>query len=84
MGVRAKFKCVGVEDNADNGKNIRMEAVVDGSPENKEFFRWTPSGSLMLGCVNPAANEQFVAGQEYFIDITPAPAVVDPANPTGL
>ena len=78
MSVRAKFKCVSSEDtnpNAAEGeklKNIKLEAVIDGSDENKAFFRWTPSGQISIGCVNEAANQQFEIGKEYYVDFTPA------------
>lgn len=71
MSVRAKFKCYLVEDNGES-KTIKLEAVVNGSPENEAFFRWTPSGQLTLSCVNPKANEQFVEGGYYYLDISKA------------
>jgi hypothetical protein len=60
-----------------NGANINLQAVYDGSPENKEFFKWTPSGSVGLNVVNPAAAEQFIEGAEYYLDFTK----VEPATP---
>lgn len=72
MPVRAKFKCDAVEDGQEGTKNIRLSAVVNGSPENQQFFRWTPSGQLSIGCVNPAANAQFEVGKEYYVDISRA------------
>jgi hypothetical protein len=46
--------------------------VVDGSAENKEFFKWTPSGSLTLSSINTAIADQLAVGAEYYIDISPA------------
>lgn len=51
--------------------SIKLEAVVDGSEENDRFFRWTPSGQISMHCVNEAANKQFEAGKEYYVDFTP-------------
>lgn len=76
MSVRAKFKCTHKQDAGENGVNLRLEAVYgNGDPnhENSKFFRWTPSGTLTMGVVNPAAAEQFDEGQEYYLDFTPAP-----------
>jgi hypothetical protein len=74
--VRAKFKCESVSptinDSEEGLANIKLSAVIDGSEENKEFFRWTPSGQLILSCVNPNVNKQFEVGKEYYIDISPA------------
>lgn len=69
MTVRAKFRCVKIEGNPD-WKTIKLEAVIDGSEENKAFFRMTPSGSITIGCVNPEANKQFEEGAEYFVDFS--------------
>ena len=71
MSVRAKFKCVGVDPSTDDSKSIQLEAVMDDSDENKQFFRWTPSGRITIGCVNEAANKQFVVGKDYYVDFTP-------------
>lgn len=74
--VRAKMKCVGNEptnkDLPNDGNTIKLDAVVNGSEENKEFFRWTPSGQVALHCVNEKANNQFVVGKEYYVDFSPA------------
>lgn len=69
--VRAKFKCTSKEP-MNEGFALRLEAVISGSLENESFFRWTPSGQLLLATVNPQAAEQIQVGQEYYIDITPA------------
>ncbi len=44
----------------------------DPEHENTRFWEASPSGELKLGCVNPAAWEQFQIGREYYIDFTPA------------
>lgn len=72
MTVRAKFR-VTSKDQAGNGESaISLQAVVDGSAENKEFFKYTPSGAITMGVVNGAAAAQFEIGKEYFVDFTPA------------
>lgn len=73
MAVRAKFRCV--ENQVPEGGNsnkIRLDAVIDGSEENKQFFRYTPSGSINFGCTNDAATAQFEVGKDYYVDFTPA------------
>ncbi len=39
--------------------------------ENKEFFKYSPNAHIRLGSTNPAANELFVKGESYYIDIIP-------------
>ena len=70
MKTRCKFKCDSVTDFGQT-KSVKMTVVTYGpEAENKEFFKWTPSGSFEIGCVNPAV--KFVPGKEYYLDITEA------------
>lgn len=69
MSVRAKFKCTSKEANPHGGGDlIRLDPVIDGSEENKRFFRATPGGQIQLATVNPQAAEQFEVGHEYYVD----------------
>lgn len=69
--TRCKFVCQSKTGN-ENGYSIIMHAVYSGSEENKAFFNATPSGSLNLNIVKPAAVAQIEQGKEYYIDISPA------------
>jgi hypothetical protein len=71
MTVRAKYKCTHKDEDI-NGFKITLEPVVDGSAENKEFFKWTPYGKMEMGTINAKAAEEFVVGQEYYIDFNKA------------
>lgn len=71
--VRAKFTCVKAEKSYDSGQ-VELEPVIDGSPENEEFYKWTPGGRIHLGVVNDAAFERFEVGKSYYVDFTEAPA----------
>ena len=77
MSVRAKFKVDSIEmskSGADITKTIKMSPVyknADPNTENSKFWRWTPSGSLLMNCLNPTASEQFELGKEYYLDFTP-------------
>lgn len=53
-------------------RTITMSPVGSNSPENKTFWKYTPSGELKLGTVNPEAWKQFELGQEFYIDFIPA------------
>ena len=44
----------------------------DPAHENTKFWHASPSGSLQLGCVHPAAVAQFELGKAYFLDFTRA------------
>ena len=75
MAVRAKFMVHSITHSLsgqEEGQTIILYPVRGNSPENKEFYRWTPGGKIELMTVNPAAGNQFALGQEFYIDFTPA------------
>lgn len=86
MSVRAKFIVSSYETQLHHQRNdkgemerqelrtVKLQAVYDGSPENKEFFKWTPSGQISLGVLNPEAWKQLELGKEYYVDFSPAQA----------
>jgi hypothetical protein len=55
-------------------KTIVMSPVGANNPENATFWKYTPSGEIKLGTINPEAWQQFELGKEYYIDFTPAEA----------
>lgn len=75
--TRCKFYCQGVTKRVykEAGKpdsftyEAEFSVVCDGSAENKEFFKWSPWGSLKLGTHR---EDRFVPGKEYYLDITGA------------
>ena len=78
MAVRAKFYVSEVKQSRYHSQGsellttIKLNPVVSGSEENKEFFRWSPAGSIDLGTVNPAVVAQMHIGDEFYVDFTPA------------
>jgi len=68
--VRAKFVVNKIEDAGEGGKTIWLNPVVDGSDENKAFFKYTPGGQIILSVVNPAASDQFEEGKFFYVDFT--------------
>lgn len=80
MSVRAKFKVESYStrlyqrsSGTDELRTINLTPVgSDNSPENKEFWMWTPVGKIELGTINPGAWAQFELGKEFYVDFTPA------------
>ena len=70
--VRAKFVCNSVTSNGET-KFYSFSAAIQGE-ENKDWAKYTPSGTLGINIDNPAA-QVFEAGKSYFLDFSPA----DPA-----
>lgn len=52
--------------------NISMAPVTSSvdNEENSKFFASTPSGNINLGTVNMDAANEFVIGQDYYLDFT--------------
>ena len=71
MSVRAKFKVETVTRNT-SGASVQLVPVINGSEENKQFYKYTPAGSIQLSTVNAAAAEQFKPGDEFYVDFTKA------------
>jgi hypothetical protein len=72
MSIRCKFKLESITHLANDARSLTMTPVTSGSEENKQFFKWTPSGKLEVYSVNAAAVDGLELGAEYYIDITPA------------
>jgi len=71
MKVRAKFYLAHREEHPE-GFNLTFQPVTGGSPENDEFFKYTPHGELKMGTINPEAAMSFEVGQEYYLDLIKA------------
>lgn len=71
MNVRAKFK-VQSKGEAGDTHQVRLVPVIDGSDENKSFFKYTPGGSIDLQVVNADTAGKFAIGSEFYVDFTPA------------
>lgn len=81
MNTRCKIRCSSVEKfrttiwngnehHEDFAYTAKFQAVTADTPENKEFFASTPNLELT---VRTYREDQFVPGQEYYLDFTPAP-----------
>lgn len=78
--TRCKFVCTKRDEQPDGSRHFHFSAVVKGTDpdaENSQFFKYTPSGTLYFGCVNPAVD--FEEGKEYFVDLSPAPVAAEVA-----
>lgn len=71
MTVRAKFVVTSHADIDGKTQVLRLNAVESGSEENKEFFKYTPSGEIRFGTVNPAVKEALPLGKEFYVDFIP-------------
>lgn len=71
--VRAKFRCATEKrysKTADAQRFYEFTAVYDdGTPENKRYAKYTPSGRLEITVDNPAV--EFELGKDYYLDFTP-------------
>ncbi|MFZ3002065.1 MAG: hypothetical protein WA071_17250 [Undibacterium umbellatum] len=70
LAVRAKFKVVSVTAHEGGVSSVKLQPVTNGSDENKEFFKYTPYGSIEMGTINTSAASRFVPGGEVYVDFT--------------
>ena len=57
-----------------SSKTLNFTSQYDTSiPEDQRFQKATPSASAKFVVDNPAALEQFVPGEYYYLDFTPVP-----------
>lgn len=54
--------------------SVQFKPVTNGSAENKEFWKYTPSGVLSYETINEGAASKLVVGKEYYVDVIPADA----------
>lgn len=67
--VRTKFICKIVKKSID-GSEIVLEPVYSETGENAKFFKYTPYGEIRIGSINKLAAENFIPGEEYYIDFS--------------
>lgn len=68
--VRAKFRVDSVTPDEYGNVNVSLSAVIDGSPENEEFWKATPSGTITMSISNPEAAEVFKPTMQFYVDFT--------------
>jgi hypothetical protein len=81
MSVRAKFLCTKASSPSPGQTDIELKPVYSDDPEheNKAFWEATPSGKIEMSILNAPAAEAFAAGQEYYVDFSPASPTDDAA-----
>lgn len=77
MATRAKFVCQSVTKMVGHGwygvppggfiYAAKFTPVTGDTPENKEFFAATPTGSVELSTIR---EDHFVPGKSYYLDFT--------------
>jgi hypothetical protein len=68
--MRCKMTVQTVSRDNDGGASIVLLPVTSGSDENKQFWKYTPSGRLELQVLNHSAVEGVAEGQSYYVDLT--------------
>lgn len=78
MAVVARMYVESLTRQSYNREQVKVQLrVVSRGEHNKEWSAMTPTGSVDLGIMNPAAAQQFVdafdAGQEFLVTFALAP-----------
>lgn len=69
MITRCKFLLESKQEVMGGAWNLKFRAVTQGSDENKEFWRWTPTGTIEFNTVNAESAKSFNVGSEYHFDV---------------
>lgn len=78
--MRAKVRVTGVEPYGDPVASERLTFSfpakdgaypADGSDEDQQFAKFSPSGSLSLTVANPALIGKFAVGNTFYLDFVP-------------
>ena len=69
MSVRIKATCISKTQAIGSGE-VKLEPVINNSKENKQFWEYTPSGSITISIDNNKAFDAFEVGNEYYVDFT--------------
>lgn len=81
QAMRAKVRITAIKPN--DGDKVTQEALTfnfpakdspypaDGSDEDQQFARYSPSGSLSLTVANPALLGKFAVGDTFYLDFVP-------------
>jgi hypothetical protein len=74
MSVVAKFFVQSITEHAHQKgcKTLTLNAVSRGE-ENKEWSKYTPSGSIQMSVLNEAASAEFLLGEEYLVTFAHSP-----------
>lgn len=67
--TRLKFK-VTQRTEYEESTSVTMDAVFQGSQENEQFWKYTPSGQLTFSTCNKQAVAEMSPGSEFYIDLT--------------
>ena len=70
MDIRAKFKVISVAPQGEEHTSINLMAVYSDDPnhENARYWKYTPSGNLMMTVLSHVVKD-FKEGQEYYITL---------------
>jgi hypothetical protein len=73
--MRAKFRCNSVTDFGYGSKEVKLSAVYSNekNTEDNQFSTATPSGELRMMVSNPAAQDWFKPGKDYYLDFQEVP-----------
>lgn len=66
--IRAKFNVLSVIGTEENGSTIDLQAVTTGSPENEEFFKFTPSGHITMSVVDRETAKVFKEAKTMYVE----------------
>lgn len=72
--IRAKFSVESVTEFSYGDKKATLRAIYsNGKPEDNQFAKATPSGTIEITVDNPDTRDFLKPGKSYYVDFTQAP-----------
>lgn len=68
--MRAKMQVESVTKFQGDGEKLMLRAVGNGSSEDNNFSKYTPSAALEMFVSNPDLNGKILPGQTFYVDFT--------------
>lgn len=66
--IKSKFSCVSVTETAYATKEAKLQAQYSATnPEDNQFAKSTPSGSIDISISNPDAMDFIKPGKKYYV-----------------
>ena len=69
--MKCKFKLIEKKE-TEAGITLMFIPANSGSPENEQYFKYTPFGQIQIGTINKDYANTFIPGKEYYVEFTDA------------
>jgi len=81
MSFRVKFMVQSITDYGGDALSVSFAAIYDPTiPEDANFTKWTPTGSITMSITNRDVIARLKPGVKFYVDFTQVEPVETPAS----